>query len=52
MRAGLSLWMGLVFCNRILGFVNAPALMQHIVRALQSVSVDVGEYQAKRDFPV
>lgn len=41
---------GLVFCNRILGFVNAPALMQHIVRALQSVSVDVGEYQAKRDF--
>ena len=41
---------GLVFCNRILGFVNAPALMQHIVRALQSVSVDVGEYEAKRDF--
>ena len=41
---------GLVFSNRILGFVNAPALMQHIVRALQSVSVDVGEYQRKRDF--
>lgn len=41
---------GLVFCNRILGFVNAPALMQRIVRALQSVSVDIGEYQAKRDF--
>lgn len=41
---------GLVFCNRTLGFVNAPALMQHIVRALQSASVDVGEYQRKRDF--
>ena len=41
---------GLVFCNRTLGFVNAPALMQHIVRALQSVSVDIAEYQRKRDF--
>lgn len=41
---------GLVFCNRTLGFVNAPALMQHIVRALQSVSVDVDEYRRKRDF--
>ena len=29
---------GLVFCNRTLGFVNAPALMQHIVRHLQSVT--------------
>ena len=41
---------GLVFCNRVLGFVNAPALMQHVVRAVQSASVDVGEYQRKRDF--
>ena len=41
---------GLTFCNRILGFVNAPALMQHVVRALQGVSVDVAEYQRKRDF--
>ena len=40
---------GLVFCNRILGFVNAPALMQHLVRVLQGVTVDVGEYQRKRD---
>ena len=38
------------FCNRTLGFVNAPALMQHIVRSLQSVTIDVSEYQAKRDF--
>ncbi len=41
---------GLSFCNRSLGFVNAPALMQHVVRVLQGVSVDAGEYQRKRDF--
>ena len=38
------------FCNRTLGFVNAPALMQHIVKSLQSVTIDVSDYQAKRDF--
>ena len=41
---------GLGFCNRTLGFVNAPALMQHIVRGLQGVSVDPGYYEKKRDF--
>ncbi len=41
---------GLAFCNRTLGFVNAPALMQHVVRALQGVTVDVADYQRKRDF--
>ena len=40
----------LTFCTRTLGFVNAPALMQHLVRALQDVTVDVGDYQRKRDF--
>ena len=39
-----------VFCNRVLGFVNAPALMQHAVRALQHVTVDVSDYQRKRDY--
>ena len=43
---------GLGFCNRTLGFVNAPALMQHLVRRLQGVSVDPGYYQQKRDFLV
>ncbi|MXX53535.1 MAG: pyridoxal phosphate-dependent aminotransferase [Dehalococcoidia bacterium] len=47
---GVELMDGLVFCNRTLGFVNAPALMQHIVAKLQSVTVDIGEYQSKRDF--
>ena len=41
---------GFTFCNRTLGFVNAPALMQHVVRALQGVSVDASDYQRKRDF--
>ena len=40
---------GAVFCNRTLGFVNAPALMQRLVAKLQSVSVDVTAYQEKRD---
>jgi len=40
---------GLTFCNRILGFVNAPALMQRILPYLEGVSVDVEEYQRKRD---
>jgi aspartate aminotransferase len=41
---------GATFCNRTLGFVNAPALMQHLVRSLQGVSVDVADYQRKRDY--
>ncbi len=41
---------GFSFCNRTLGFVNAPALMQHVVRQLQGVSIDPGYYQKKRDF--
>jgi len=41
---------GFTFCNRTLGFVNAPALMQHVVRELQGVSVDAGDYQRKRDY--
>jgi aspartate aminotransferase len=40
---------GAIFCNRVLGFVNAPALMQRLVTNLQEESVDIGAYQAKRD---
>ncbi|MGE4345703.1 MAG: pyridoxal phosphate-dependent aminotransferase [Geoalkalibacter sp.] len=40
---------GAVFCNRVLGFVNAPALMQRLISHLQHVSVDIQEYQDKRD---
>ena len=41
---------GLIHCNRTLGYVNAPALMQRIVSRLQSVTVPVAEYQKRRDF--
>ncbi|MBN1644217.1 MAG: pyridoxal phosphate-dependent aminotransferase [Dehalococcoidales bacterium] len=41
---------GFIYCNRTLGFVNAPALMQRIVRYLQDVTVSIGDYQRKRDF--
>lgn len=40
---------GAIFCNRTLGFVNAPALLQRLVAKLQRESVDVGEYRQKRD---
>ena len=40
---------GFVLANRILGFVNAPALMQRVVAHLQGACVDVGVYQARRD---
>ncbi len=40
---------GLTFCNRILGFVNAPALMQRILPKLRGIHVDPYEYQKKRD---
>ncbi|MDJ0811815.1 MAG: pyridoxal phosphate-dependent aminotransferase [Desulfobacterales bacterium] len=40
---------GMALANRILGFVNAPALMQKIVACLQGTSVDISLYQRKRD---
>jgi len=39
----------LVLCNRILGFVNAPALMQRMIPFLLEDSVDAMLYQRKRD---
>lgn len=38
---------GAVFCNRTLGFVNAPALMQRVIRRLKNVSVNIQDYQDK-----
>jgi aspartate aminotransferase len=38
-----------VFCNRTLGYVNAPALMQRVVAELQTVTVDLDWYRRKRD---
>jgi aspartate aminotransferase len=40
----------LIFANRILGFVNAPALMQRLIAPLQRNSVDIRIYEEKRNF--
>jgi aspartate aminotransferase len=40
---------GIVLCTRILGYVNAPALMQRVIAEIQGVSVDVEIYRRKRD---
>jgi aspartate aminotransferase len=40
---------GMALANRILGFVNAPALMQRVVACLQGMSVDINLYRRKRD---
>jgi len=39
----------IVFANRTLGFVNAPALMQRLVAPLQKNSVNIREYEENRD---
>ena len=41
---------GLTFSNRVLGFVNAPALMQHLIINLQSETVNIDDYRQSRDF--
>ncbi|MBW2047053.1 MAG: pyridoxal phosphate-dependent aminotransferase [Deltaproteobacteria bacterium] len=40
---------GMVLCNRILGYVNAPAIMQRAVVHLLKESVDISLYREKRD---
>lgn len=37
------------FTNRILGFINAPAIWQWVAAEAGEATVDVGAYQAKRD---
>jgi aspartate aminotransferase len=39
----------LVYANRVLGFVNAPALMQRLITTLQGQVVGVDIYQKRRD---
>lgn len=40
---------GLILSNRILGYVNAPALMQRLVTRMQGRCVDVTLYKRNRD---
>jgi aspartate aminotransferase len=40
---------GMILCNRVLGFVNAPALMQRAVALLLEEKTDIAKYAHKRD---
>ncbi len=40
---------GIALANRILGFVNAPALMQRVIAEMQGEVVDITAYARKKD---
>lgn len=40
---------GFILCIRILGFVNAPALMQRVIPKVKDLSGDAQEYKRKRN---
>jgi aspartate aminotransferase len=44
-----TLMNGMILCNRVLGYVNAPSIMQRAVADLLEETVDVSLYQRKRD---
>ncbi len=44
-----SLAAGFLFCNRILGFVNAPGIMQRLIARIQGAAIDIAQYKHKRD---
>lgn len=44
-----TLMAGLAMANRILGFVNAPALMQRVVSKSWKAKADVNRYRSRRD---
>ncbi|MBU2499670.1 MAG: pyridoxal phosphate-dependent aminotransferase [Proteobacteria bacterium] len=44
-----SIIAGMILCNRILGYVNAPAIIQRAVAELLEESVDISVYQRRRD---
>ena len=46
---GGHLMAGLIMCNRILGYVNAPAVGQRLVEAALGCTVRVATYQKRRD---
>lgn len=49
MDGGADLFAGLSVANRVLGFVNAPALMQRLLPFVAGLSVDVDLYRRNRD---
>lgn len=44
-----TLMNGLIYCNRVLGFVNAPALFQRVIGKTIDSSVDINIYKERRD---
>ena len=44
-----ELFGAMAFTNRILGYVNAPALMQRVIADLQAETIDPALYRRKRD---
>ncbi len=40
---------GLIYCNRVLGYVNAPALFQKVIAKSIDSSVDINIYKERRD---
>ncbi|MGE4564094.1 MAG: pyridoxal phosphate-dependent aminotransferase [Victivallaceae bacterium] len=49
MENGAELINALILCNRILGFVNAPAVAQQILLECLDAEVELGVYRARRD---
>lgn len=45
-----TLMKALAYCNRTLGFVNAPGLFQKVVADCLDAKIGIEEYKAKRDF--
>jgi aspartate aminotransferase len=45
----VSLVDGMVFCNRTLGFVNAPATPQQVIRRTSGTYVETAEYEKRRN---
>lgn len=41
-----------VYCNRTLGFVNAPVMMQRAVARMDDLRVDASAYKERRDLMV
>ena len=41
---------GLIFCTRVLGFINAPAIMQLAVSELLDITVDISYYEKKKNY--
>jgi aspartate aminotransferase len=46
---GAELRNACTFANRILGYINAPALWQRVVAEVPDATIDVGQYQEKRN---